>query len=273
MNAGFYVAWQVAAVLWLAVTTAGPAGAATSDWQELGGGKARIAAELDPATGQISGVVEVQLDDGWKTYWREPGDSGIPPQFDFSASRNFAADAIGYPVPERLELGEAASAGYHGRVLFSFTGAARDSNGAIDLQLLIGVCEQICIPASAAFLLPLSRLRGSDAETHRLIAEAQTHMAGTPRPDMHVEEIAVKGAAALRVRTIVAAGGDVALFATGPADWRMSPARLVERDGETAIFEIPLWVAGNGAPQAGKKLRLTLARDGLGVEQEVEVGE
>ena len=58
---------------------------ASSDWEDLGGGKARLVAELDPVSGEIHGVVEFDLDEGWKTYWRQPGGSGIPPEFDFPA--------------------------------------------------------------------------------------------------------------------------------------------------------------------------------------------
>src|ERR1051325_831663 len=46
--------------------------------------------------------VEIHLAAGWKTYWRYPGDAGVPPRFDFSGSRNVKSVAVRWPAPQRL---------------------------------------------------------------------------------------------------------------------------------------------------------------------------
>src|SRR3984893_14986966 len=46
--------------------------------------------------------VEIRLDAGWKTYWRDPGDSGVPPTFDFSGSENVKSVTVEWPAPERF---------------------------------------------------------------------------------------------------------------------------------------------------------------------------
>jgi DsbC/DsbD-like thiol-disulfide interchange protein len=248
------------------------ADAAVTEWQDIGGGRMRLAAELDPASGKIRGVIDVELKEGWKTYWQEPGDSGIPPQFDFSASRNFAVGAIQYPVPERIELGETAFAGYRKRVLFGFTGAARDADGQISMQALIGVCEEICIPATAQFEIPFADLRRSDIESARLVAEAARQMAGhATASDFKVEVVRVKDDRTIEATATVGGEETPQLFAVGPVTWRFSPGRLVARDGNTAHFEFAVYVVGGGELEPGAVLQLTLAQGGRGVEQELTV--
>src|SRR6476661_4306539 len=49
--------------------------------------------------------VEIKLEPGWKTYWRYPGDSGVPPTFDFSASDNVKEATVLFPAPVRFPDG------------------------------------------------------------------------------------------------------------------------------------------------------------------------
>ena len=63
--------------------------AASSDWQEAEGARVRVVTQSVPdENGVLKAIVEVDLEPGWKTYWREPGSSGIPPLFNFSESEN-----------------------------------------------------------------------------------------------------------------------------------------------------------------------------------------
>src|SRR6476646_10335548 len=62
--------------------------------------------------------VEIKLKDGWKTYWRYPGDSGVPPVFDFSTSQNVKSVSVLYPAPSRFPDGAGGSSiGYKGDVI------------------------------------------------------------------------------------------------------------------------------------------------------------
>jgi DsbC/DsbD-like thiol-disulfide interchange protein len=261
-----------AAVLFLGAFTAD---AAVTEWQDIGGGRMRLAAELDPASGKIRGVIDVELKEGWKTYWQEPGDSGIPPQFDFSASRNFTVGSIRYPVPERVELGETAFAGYRGRARFGFDGAVRDPGGEGDirLQALIGVCEVICIPATAQFEIPMEDLRRSDRETSHLLEEAEKRMPVREAvAGLSIDEARIKDDRTIEA-TVTATGASApALFAVGTAIVRIAPGRLVARDGDKARFEFGVYVIGDARLAPGTKLTMTLAQDGRGIERELSVG-
>ncbi len=247
----------------------GSARAASTQWEDLGGGKARLVATLNPSTNQVSGVIEFQLDKGWKTYWREPGASGIPPQFDFSGSRHFAAGEIGFPVPEHVVLKDSEFVGYHDRVMFTFEGMVTDfaSDGAIRLNLLAGVCEEICIPATAAFELPTSDLMVSDPLAEQAVAKAILALPGAPKDTFRVDKATVSGDAIEISATLPDTEGKADLFVEGPSSWRLLPAKLVSREGGSARFSLDLSHLPADAEPRHTELRFTLVSNGAGIEQ------
>ena len=99
--------------------------------------------------------VLVELEKGWKTYWRMPGEAGIPPQFDWSKSKGAAGITVLYPVPGRFQDLSGETIGYHDRVVFPVmvTGAGEVE---LNLELFLAVCKDVCIPASARAALKLS---------------------------------------------------------------------------------------------------------------------
>ncbi|MDO8354087.1 MAG: protein-disulfide reductase DsbD family protein [Aestuariivirga sp.] len=105
--------------------------------------------------GQEGGVwqagVLVELAPEWKTYWRMPGDSGIPPQFDWTGSENSAAIEVGFPVPRRFNDTAGETIGYHDQVVFPVFVKPEKLDAAVILQLnmFFAVCKDVCIPAKA----------------------------------------------------------------------------------------------------------------------------
>lgn len=65
------------------------------------------------AQGRYIGALHLRLEDGWKTYWRAPGDAGIPPQFSWQGSSNIADLSITWPTPEVFETSGYRTIGYH----------------------------------------------------------------------------------------------------------------------------------------------------------------
>src|SRR5436190_9375548 len=92
---------------------------------------------------------EIRLAPNWKTYWRYPGDSGIPPRFDFSKSRNVKSVTVRWPAPQRLADESGVSIGYKHDVVFPLEVTPQDSEKPVMLALKIdyAVCEKICVPA------------------------------------------------------------------------------------------------------------------------------
>jgi DsbC/DsbD-like thiol-disulfide interchange protein len=105
--------------------------------------------------GQEGGVwqagILVELEPDWKTYWRMPGDSGSPPQFDWAGSENSAAIEVGFPVPRRFNDAGGETIGYHDRVVFPVFVRPKTPDQAVRLHLgmFFAVCAKVCIPATA----------------------------------------------------------------------------------------------------------------------------
>src|SRR5215470_13156492 len=89
----------------LLVLAGGSAAAATGSWINDGKARVRLIAEGVNPSGQLRAGIEIELDEGWHTYWRSPGESGIAPAIDFSGSRNLGPVDIAFPPPERLDDG------------------------------------------------------------------------------------------------------------------------------------------------------------------------
>jgi DsbC/DsbD-like thiol-disulfide interchange protein len=100
------------------------------------------------ADGTRVSAVRITLADGWKTYWRAPGDAGIPPSFDWSGSRNLSGVSINWPTPKVFGQNGLTSVGYSNQVTLPITVAAKRSNKPVhlNLKLEIGVCKDICVP-------------------------------------------------------------------------------------------------------------------------------
>ena len=143
---------------WLRRTAKLPApGSQASPWVELNNARVRMLAgppAAKAAKSYLAGV-EIALGDGWKTYWRMPGDAGVPPNFDWSGSSNVASLSVLYPAPMRMSEPAAETVGYKHAVLFPVEVVAKDPSKPVALALAMefGVCREICIPAEAKFSL------------------------------------------------------------------------------------------------------------------------
>ncbi len=135
--------------LFLLAPVAAHAGA--SDWHEMTGGKLRLVTERTAdGDGTLRGAIEIKLDEGWKTYWREPGESGVAPQILLHQDASAEDVALLFPAPQRFDDGTSQWAGYAGDVTLPVvvTGLGAD-RGALGIDVFLGVCETICVPVQA----------------------------------------------------------------------------------------------------------------------------
>jgi DsbC/DsbD-like thiol-disulfide interchange protein len=157
------------ALLCLAATTA--AAQNVSAWDKGLNSAARLIAGSAGPTSILAGV-EIQLTPGWHTYWRDPGDSGVPPTFDFAGSENVKSVTVLWPAPERFPDGAGGySIGYLRSVTFPLRVVPKDPAHAptLHLKLAYAVCEKLCIPADANLKLSLI---GSSSEATTLAKAA-----------------------------------------------------------------------------------------------------
>lgn len=94
--------------------------------------------------------LRIRLEPGWKTYWRAPGDAGIPPQFSWKKSRNLKAVRVHWPRPEVFDQNGLRSIGYEQEVVLPVEFFARDGAGPVEVsgQIALGVCKDICLPVT-----------------------------------------------------------------------------------------------------------------------------
>ncbi|MEL7343538.1 MAG: protein-disulfide reductase DsbD domain-containing protein [Pseudomonadota bacterium] len=102
------------------------------------------------ADGRHVAALHIQMAKGWKTYWRVPGEGGIPPRFDWSRSRNLSGVAVSWPVPSVFNDYGLRSIGYVDEVVLPIVILPKNGADEIAFQttIEIGVCEEVCIPVT-----------------------------------------------------------------------------------------------------------------------------
>ena len=224
-----------------------------------------------PGEAAIAAGVEITLAPGWKTYWRNPGDSGIAPVFDFSRSRNVAAVEVAYPMPQRFELPGDISFGYEDRVVFPLSVTPADPSRPVTLtaDVVYGACEELCIPVEASAELDLPARSGGATEFAGLIARWQAmvpadHEARVEAADIVTRDgqdwlhLRVSASAPLAAPVLIAEpmSGDEGGMGTlylGPLD--------MTYEGDAAEFMLPAKPLrdAQGLAQTGGSFRITLA--------------
>jgi DsbC/DsbD-like thiol-disulfide interchange protein len=145
-------------LLLLATTmTCGTAFAAETPWQEiLPGVNARvISADSLSQNGTMLVGLEIDLPPGYKTYWRVPGEAGLPPQFDVSGSQGVSGHEALWPMPQVDQSTGYLDFVYTGRVVLPVLLTLDDSAAQFRLGVFLGICTDICMPAEAQFDLAL----------------------------------------------------------------------------------------------------------------------
>jgi DsbC/DsbD-like thiol-disulfide interchange protein len=208
--------------------------------------------------------VEIKLDPGWKTYWRDPGDSGVPPEFDFSKSGNVKSVTVLWPAPERFPDGAGGnSIGYLDHVVLPLRIVPENPAKQTSLQLKLGydICGNMCVPVEANLGLPL----GADGAEESTIEKAEIRV---PRrvalgPGNGLAILSVHrepGDAHERVVVEVGApaGAPVDLFAEGPTpDWSLPLPEAAAGGGTTRHFTFDLDGLPPDAHAQGAMLTLT----------------
>jgi len=140
-------------------TSALAAAAAETPWQEVAPGVSMrlVTTGVVKPNGMALIGLEFDMPENTKTYWRVPGDTGIPTQLDFTGSTGIEDAAIRWPYPLRDVATDYLDYVYYGPTLLPIALKAEGDAPQIELSVIAGVCSDICIPAQARFSLPLDR--------------------------------------------------------------------------------------------------------------------
>ena len=247
----------------LAVPAVCAAAGNASEWVEGHSSRARIIGGGDGVA-----AVELQLPEGWKTYWRSPGEAGgVPPSFDWSKSTNLEVAEVLYPAPKRFTDKAGDTVGYKGNVVFPVRLKPKDASQPIDVRLALsyGVCKDICIPAEAELALSVPPSTGEP-----LPEELITAMSRVPAPAEARRETdpVLKRAVAelsgdkprLLLETEFPGGTEHAdVFVEAPDGLFVPLPKKIADDGKGAItFEVDLSKDADVAALKGKQLTATM---------------
>lgn len=183
---------------------AGPAHAGETEWQEVAPGvKLRLI-----STGQIKADgttligLELDMPETNKTYWRVPGDTGLPTELDFAGSTGVRAHQILWPYPTRQETTEYLDYAYFGPTVLPVELTVEPGAPSAELSAILGVCSDICVPAQARFSLPLTDAapdRPNGLRLRQALATTPMEWAGDPQPVDGVELWREAGMLAVRI--------------------------------------------------------------------------
>jgi DsbC/DsbD-like thiol-disulfide interchange protein len=214
--------------------------------------------------------VEIALDPGFKTYWRTPGDSGLPPRFDWSGSENVASAEIRWPAPKRHEDAAGVAYVYGKQAVLPVVVKPKDPTRPIKVVLALeyGVCKDICIPARADLALDLTGAGSERKAVEEALARVPLSQPLGTQTDLSVVSITPlaqdKPAFAVTVRA--PSGTKPALFPEGPENWFFSASHPADGDRFTVtVEEKPKDASGSVS------LRLTLVAGDKAVETEVSL--
>jgi DsbC/DsbD-like thiol-disulfide interchange protein len=220
----------------LTLLAGAPVYASSSEWFEAEGARIRLVTAGKPdAQGKLNGILDIELKPGWKTYWRDPGDAGVPPTIDVSANPDSASVVLDFPAPQRHDEGDFKWAGYDYPVALPVTFTLKDPAGsaAIDAAVFLGVCETICVPVQAKLAVDTADDPDNPDDAAAVAA------AFTKIPPAATAEFGVKPAEkagdtkAVLAATFPGNADSAELFISGEDGYVFSTPVREERDGKT----------------------------------------
>ncbi|MCF2871198.1 hypothetical protein L0664_08975 [Octadecabacter sp. G9-8] len=214
--------------------------------------------------------LQVRLAPGWKTYWRSPGDGGIPPRFGWQGSQNLDGAALHWPVPEVFEDNGMRSIGYSTSVVIPVELRVPDAGAPAQMrgQVQIGVCEEICVPVLLDFdaLLPIGGTRDPAIVAALLDRPRTAQEAGVgdvtcllePMEDGLRVTAQIDMAAMGGYEDVVIEAGDQRVWVSQPQTWR---------DGNDLFARADMiHVNGGGFALNRSEMRITVLANGQSVD-------
>src|ERR1700674_3144823 len=234
-----------------------------SPWQRDGHSAVRLLAGSRSGAVLLGGIA-FQLQPGWKTYWRTPGDSGVPPRFDFSKSENIEAVTVLWPAPLKFDDGAGGhSLGYHNQIVLPLRIVAKNTDKPVTLRAEINyaVCEKLCIPVEANAELAFTNV--ASTEDSALLAALDTvpkpANVGDPNP-LTIRDVKRDGKSTVLVDVVSPDDRAINLLVEGPTpDWGLPVPKLLESSPPgVKRFAFELDGVPPGASPEGAALKLTL---------------
>lgn len=232
-----------------------------------------LRAELRPgwrdADGRQMAALHLQLAPHWKTYWRSPGEAGIPPEFDWSGSENLGAVIVHWPRPEVFEFQGMRTIGYMHDVVLPLEIRPADPSRPVQLKaaVTLGVCNDICLPAVLALASDLPMPGAPDGMIATALASKPLDAAAAGLTGLSCAVEPIADGLRVTARMTLPPGGPEEAVVMEPAAPAWVSEAEISREGAvlTAVAEV---VPTPGTPfdLAPDSLRLTVLGEGAAVE-------
>jgi DsbC/DsbD-like thiol-disulfide interchange protein len=262
----------IRALLLISFCAPAEAVAAHSDWVPTNQSKLRLLLSQGP-DGLFTGGIEIVLEPGWHTYWRNPGDAGVPPTFDFAGSENVAKVEVLYPAPERYDDGSNVSLVYRDEVVFPALITPIDAGKPVTLRVnaTFGVCSEVCIPTNASASVTQADMTSTDPLAHARIEQFRSRLPGAAEAgEFEILNATAEGDELLiNVRTPNSSYID--LFADPPAGWYVGQPAFVSRANGISRFKMSLSGRPPGAAVRGQNFGFVAVAGGDAIEQTLQI--
>ncbi|MEM8644727.1 MAG: protein-disulfide reductase DsbD domain-containing protein [Pseudomonadota bacterium] len=247
--------------------------AGASDWKGDEAARVRLIAGARMPDGKLLAGLEFDLTEGWKTYWRAPGDSGVPSVFDWQRSQNVKSVKVHWPAPTRFKDKYGWNNGYAKDFVFPIEISPKNPAEPVKLELLLhyGVCEELCIPGKADLTLemPPEGFSGHQALIGRYLQ--MVPQPANPESAVKVANVQVEKAGEgvkLDVTLNKEIPRPVTLFVEGPSAYYFEiPRRKSGAEDKTSRFQVVVDGAAAPAELKGKELTFTAVQGELRLEQ------
>ena len=197
-------------------------------------------------------AMHLTLADGWKTYWRAPGEAGIPPRFDWTGSENIGAVAFHWPAPQVFDLNGYQTFGYSHELVLPIEITPADPAQPIQVraQVELGVCEEICVPVTVGFdeTLPPGGARDKRIEAALAAMPKPAAQAGLSAVRCELEPIRDGLRLTARLSMPPLGADEVAVIEAGEGDIWVSAPETARRGG--ALVSVVDLVPANAQPFA-----------------------
>jgi DsbC/DsbD-like thiol-disulfide interchange protein len=253
-----------------------------SPWSEGSHSALRLiaAGPVQGKAGHHHAGIAIKLAAGFKTYWRHPGDSGVPPVFNFEGSDNLKEAIVHYPAPKRFPDGAGGtSLGYAGsEVVLPVTVIAVDTSKPVRLKLKAdyAICEKICIPASASvtLALPKTTVTGFDVALQKAREHVPKMVGLAATGDLQIIGMRKSPEAEhILVDVRMPAGATPDIFLEGEAPWFFETKVFTDQGKGAGTFSILVVERNKAADCTGADLvmTLTLEKTPMAEKQAIEV--
>lgn len=210
--------------------------------------------------GNRMAALDLVLAPGWKTYWRSPGDAGIPPSFDWSGSENVKSVRLHWPAPQVFLTNGMQTIGYRERLVLplEITPESPDLPIRLKVRIQLGICFEICLPAEVDLTSDLATPGGPDASIEAALARRATSAqeAGVTRVTCQVDPIADGLRLTARLDLPDPGLPEVVAFETADQEVWVATA-VTERQGGKLVAMTEL-VPPSGAPFALDRSEVTM---------------